>query len=203
MDRPDHAPRRNRNPERTCDTALLAGYADGDRYAARELTARHLPRVLGFAARMLDDPAEAEDVAQEVMLRLWRIAPRWQPERARISTWLYRVTANLCIDRLRRRRLRRGVPIADADEPLDTRPGALSGLIAADRATALQAALGRLPQRQRMAVVLRHLEGLANPEIAVVMDSGVEAVESLIARGRRTLTVQLATHRDELGYDDE
>lgn len=201
MDTPDHASRLG--PQRACDAALLARYARGERHAARELAARHLPRILGFAARMLDDPAEAEDVAQEAMLRLWRIAPRWQPERAAISTWLYRVTANLCTDRLRQRQVRKGVAIEDTEEPQDARPGALAGLIAADRGAALEAALGGLPQRQRMAVVLRHIEGLSNPEIAAVMEIGVEAVESLTARGRRALSAQLAARREELGYDDE
>lgn len=175
------------------DAALLARYAAGELGAARTLTDRHLPRVLAFARRMLGDAAEAEDVAQEALLRLWRIAPQWRAGEARISTWLYRVTANLCTDRLRRRRPQGTMPeLADPD------PGALAALMAADRAAALEAALARLPERQRQAVVLRHLEGLGNAEIAEVMDSGVEAVESLIARGRRAL----APRRAELGYDD-
>lgn len=182
------------------DAALLAAYAAGDGRAARRLVDRHLPRVLGFARRMLGDAAEAEDVAQEAMLRLWRIAPDWRAGEARVSTWLYRVTANLCTDRLRRRR---GVTGAELPEPADDRPGALATLIAADRAAALETALAALPERQRQAVVLRHLEGLSNPEIAAILDCGVEAVESLIARGRRALTARLAPQRAELGYDDD
>jgi RNA polymerase sigma-70 factor (ECF subfamily) len=182
------------------DAALLARYAAGDLAAARVLTERHLGRVLGFARRMLGDAAEAEDVAQEAMLRLWQIAPDWRPGEARVSTWLYRVTANLCTDRLRRRR---GVALEAAAEPADPAPGALAALMAADRAAALEAALAELPPRQREAVVLRHLDGMANPEIAQVMDIGVEAVESLIARGRRALAVRLAPRRAELGYDDD
>jgi RNA polymerase sigma factor (sigma-70 family) len=68
---------------------------------------------------------------------------------------------------------------------------------------ALQAALAALPDRQRQAVVLRHIEGLSNPEIAQIMDLGVEAVESLTARGKRALAAQLAGRRDELGYTDD
>ncbi len=182
------------------DAALLARYAAGDLAAARALTARHLGRLLGFARRMLGDAAEAEDVAQEAMLRLWQIAPHWRPGEARISTWLYRVTANLCTDRLRRRR---GVALEAAPEPADPAPGALAALIATDRAAALEAALALLPPRQRQAVMLRHLEGLGNAEIADVMDIGVAAVESLIARGRRALAARLAPRRSELGYDDD
>jgi RNA polymerase sigma factor (sigma-70 family) len=183
------------------DAALMVLYANGDGDAARELATRHLPRVLGFAARMLNDAAEAEDVAQEAMLRLWRIAPQWRPETAQVSTWLYRVTANLCTDRLRRRG--RGAALDAIDEPAEARPGVEAGLIAADRATALRAALAELPERQRQAVVLRHLEELDNPAIAMVMDTGVEAVESLIARGKRALVARLRARRGELGYDDE
>ncbi len=180
------------------DAVLLARYAAGDGAAARRLAELHLPRVLSFARRMLGDAAEAEDVAQEAMLRLWRIAPRWRAGEARISTWLYRVTANLCTDRLRRRR-----PGAEMPELADPAPGALAALMAADRAAALEAALAHLPERQRQAVVLRHLEGLGNAEIAEVMDSGIEAVESLIARGRRALAAVLAPRRAELGYGDD
>src|SRR5690554_3791624 len=84
------------------DEALLGLYARGDPVAARLLAARHLPVVLGYAARLLGDRAEAEDVSQEAMLRLWRIAPEWRAGEAKVSTWLYRVVTNLCTDRLRR-----------------------------------------------------------------------------------------------------
>ncbi|MDW4550360.1 RNA polymerase sigma factor [Defluviimonas sp. D31] len=181
------------------DEALLVLYGNGDPEAARLLTARLAPVAYRVAARMLGDPAEAEDVAQEAMLRLWRLAPDWQGGAARVSTWLYRVAANLATDRLRRRRT---LPLDAAAEPADERPGAVAGLVAQDRAAALEAALMRLPERQRQAVVLRHLEGLANPEIAEIMEVGVEAVESLVARGKRGLTEALAGRREELGFDD-
>lgn len=184
----------------TSDEALLVLYANGDPAAARALTARLVPRLLGFAARMLADRAEAEDVTQEAMLRLWRIAPDWRQGEARVTTWLYRVVTNLCTDRLRRRR---PAALDAVAEPEDDAPGAVAGMINADRAAALDRALAALPERQRQAVVLRHLEGLSNPEIAQVMDLGVEAVESLTARGKRALTAMLAGRRQELGYRDE
>ncbi len=181
------------------DDTLLALYGQGDRAAARALAGRLTPLAFRVAQRMLRDPAEAEDVAQEAMLRLWRAAPGWQAGTAKVSTWLYRVVVNLSTDRLRRRR---SVPLEAAPEPEDGRPGADEGLVEADRAAALEAALQTLPERQREAVVLRHLEGLANPEIAEIMGVGVEAVESLTARGKRGLMQVLAGRRAELGYGD-
>lgn len=185
------------------DEDLLALYARGDRAAARVLTLRLAPRALGYAARVLGDSTEAEDVAQEAMLRLWRVAGQWQSGQAQVSTWLYRVVTNLCTDRLRARQRRRATTLDDAPEVADGSAGAAAALIEADRMAALQAALDTLPERQRQAVVLRHIEGLSNPEIAAVMDIGVEAVESLTARGKRSLTANLAGRRDALGYEDE
>ncbi len=184
--------------EREIDDAdLMARYATGDQSAARVLAARHAPRALSVATRMLGDAAEAQDVTQEAMMRLFRIAPDWDPTRARVSTWLYRVVSNRCIDRLRARR--RGAPLEDADEPMDDRPSADAMLQHADRAEALHAALAQLPERQRLAITLRHLEELPNPEIAAAMEISVEAVESLLARGRRALAALLSDRRDALG----
>ena len=185
------------------DEVLLARYAAGDPAAARLLTARLVPRALGYAARLLGDGAEAEDVAQEAMLRLWRAAPGWRAGEAQVSTWLYRVVTNLCTDRMRARKRRPAAALDDAPEVPDGAQRAEAGMIEADRMAALQAALDALPERQRLAVVLRHIEGFGNPEIAAVMDIGVEAVESLTARGKRALAAILAGRREELGYDDE
>ena len=119
------------------------------------------------------------------MLRLWRAAAEWQAGGAKPSTWLYRVTANLSVDRLRK--AGRAVGLDEGPEPEDDAPGAEDRLQQAGRMAALDAALARLPERQRQAVVLRHVEGLSNPEIAEVLGIGVEAVESLTARGKRAL----------------
>jgi RNA polymerase sigma factor (sigma-70 family) len=181
----------------TSAEVLLVLYGNGDRDAARALTLRLTPLAFRLAQRMLGDAAEAEDVAQEAMLRLWRIAPKWRQGEAKVSTWLYQVVANLCTDRLRRRK---GVGLDEVGEPEDGQPAVLDQMIETDRATALQLALDALPERQRQAVVLRHLEGLTNPEIAQVMQIGVEAVESLTARGKRALMASLAGQREELGY---
>jgi len=182
------------------DDALLVLYANGDADAARALTMRLTPMVLGYAARLLNDAAEAEDVAQEAMLRLWKIAPGWRQGEARVTTWLYRVVSNLCTDRLRKKR---GVALEAVPEPVDDRPSAPDAMIEAERAAALQAALATLPERQRQAVVLRHIEGATNPEIAQILEISVEAVESLTARGKRALAAALAGRRAELGYQDD
>lgn len=196
------APLSDDGPDR--DAVLLAAYARGDAAAARALADRHLPRLLSYATRMLrGDRAEAEDVAQDTMLRLWRIAPDWRAGEAQVSTWLYRVATNLCTDRLRRAGRRGAVALEDAPEPEDEGPGVEARLIAGERMAALQAALDSLPERQRQAVIMRHIEGLSNPEIAAVMDTGIEAVESLTARGRRALAERLAGKRADMGFGAE
>jgi len=176
------------------DATLLARAARGEVAAARLLTARRAPRLLALATRMLNDPAEAEDVTQEAFLRLWRAAEDLAQGPAPIGAWLHRVAANLCLDRLRRRR---GVALDDVAAPADPGPGALERLAAADRAAALRAALAALPDRQRAAVCLRHFDDRSNPEIAQALGVSVEAVESLLARGRRALAAALAGHRED------
>ncbi|WP_037261610.1 RNA polymerase sigma factor [Roseivivax halodurans] len=182
------------------DDELLARYAAGDRAAARALTLRLTPGVYAHAARLLGDRTEAEDVAQEVLLKLWRIAPEWREGEAKVTTWLFRVTANLCIDRMRRRKAGR---LEEAPEPEDGAPSVTARMVERDRSAALDEALAALPDRQRQAVVLRHLEGLGNPEIARIMDISPRAVESLTARGKRALEAILSGRREELGYVDE
>ncbi|MDP4031797.1 MAG: RNA polymerase sigma factor [Pseudorhodobacter sp.] len=184
------------------DEALLVLYANGDRGAARMLTLRLTPRVLSYATRVLGERTEAEDIAQDAMLRLWRVAGVWRQGEARVSTWLYRVVTNLCTDRLRARRRRATAALDTTPEVADATPGVEARLIATDRLSALEAALAALPDRQRQAVVLRHIEGLPNPEIAEVMGIGVEAVESLTARGKRMLAARLSGRRAELGYEE-
>lgn len=182
------------------DEALLVLYANGDPVAARQLTLRLTPRVFSHALRLLGDRAEAEDVSQEAMMRLWKIAPDWRQGEAQVTTWLYRVVANLCTDRLRKRR---GVALDSVPEPLDEAASAADKLQDRARVDALQMALNELPERQRQAVVLRHIEGFSNPEISEIMEISVEAVESLTARGKRALAKALAGRKEELGYSDD
>ena len=178
------------------DDALMVLFANGDGQAAAVLAQRHTSRVLALAVRMLGDRAEAEDVAQEAMLRLWKIAPDWRQGEAKVSTWLYRVAANLCTDRLRRRR---STDLDAIPEPEDDAPSVEARMIGRDRVAAVRAAIDALPERQRLAMSLRFLQELPNPEVAAVMETTVEAVESLLARGKRTLAAGLAEARDDLG----
>ncbi len=181
------------------DEALLRRFADGDAVAARLLTGRLGPRCHSVALRMLGNPAAAEDVTQEAMMRLWKVAPDWVSGQAKVSTWLYRVTLNLCVD-LRRKKTTAGLD--SIPEPVDGADSVVEKMQRDARLDALQSALAQLPERQRQAVVLRHIEELSNPEIADIMRISVEAVESLVARGKRALTAILAGRREELGYDD-
>ncbi len=181
------------------DAALLRRYAEGDPAAARELTGRHAPRIHALARRMLGDASEAEDVTQETMLRMWTIAPDWREGGAQVGTWAYRVAHNLCIDRLRRRRRSDSL---DDTEIAGREPDGETAAVGRDRVAALEAALATLPARQRSAVILRHLEERANPEIAEILETSVEAVESLLKRGRQALAARLAPMRDEFDFGE-
>lgn len=171
------------------DEDLVRRVGQGDPAAAQILVARKLPRILALAQRMLGDPVEAEDVAQEAMLKAWRQAPKWTPGRARFDTWLHRVALNLCYDRLRRRR--EILTETPPDRP-DEAPAPDRGLLASETGARVDAALRRLPNRQREAIVLCHYQDMSNIEAASLMAISVEALESLLSRGRRALRLSLA-----------
>jgi RNA polymerase sigma-70 factor (ECF subfamily) len=171
------------------DAELVRNAGAGDAQAAEALVRRHLPRMTGLARRMLNDAAEAEDVAQEVFLRVWREAPRWKPGQAKFETWMHRVALNLCYDRLRRRREK-----TDPDAGLfvaDGKPLASEEWLARQRAAKVQAALATLPERQRAAIALVHFDEQTNIAAAAALDVSVEALESLLSRGRRALRAAL------------
>ncbi len=174
------------------DAELIARVARGDQAAIQAMVARKLPRMLSLAQRMLGDPVEAEDVAQEAMLRAWKQAPRWTPGQARFDTWLHRVGLNLCYDRLRKRR---EVVVETVPDQVDPGSAPDRGLIAADVGRRVEAALLRLPDRQREAIVLCHYQELGNIEAAQLMDVSVEALESLLGRGRRAMRTALSDLR--------
>jgi len=171
------------------DQELVTRVARGDPEAMRALVAAKLPRMMALAGRLLGDPVEAEDVAQETLLRAWKQAPRWAPGKARFDTWLHRVALNLCYDRLRRRR---EIATDAVPEQVDEGAGPDRGLLARDVGLRVDAALQRLPGRQREAIVLCHYQELGNIEAAGLMGVSVEALESLLSRGRRALRAALA-----------
>ncbi len=166
------------------DRHLLGLLRQRDGAAFRILVERHLPLVTGVARRILRDDAEADDVAQEAMLRLWQGGGGLEVGPGGIRPWLRRVTSNLCIDRIRSRS-RTDVTDEVPDQPVAANQ--LSNLVEDDMAARVQQALLALPERQRQALVLFHYEGLSQIEVAGVLCVTDEAVESLLSRARRAL----------------
>lgn len=177
------------------DEDLIRRVAQGDIVATQALVTRKLPRMLALSRRLLGDPTEAEDVAQEALLRLWKQAAHWVPGRARLDTWLHKVAVNLCYDRLRKRR--ETVNAADV-ELIDERADPSSRLDQLEVSAQVERALDALPERQKLAIVLCYYQELSNIEAASLMDISVEALESLLSRGRRQLKALLSAHRRDL-----
>jgi len=178
------------------DEALLERIRNADQSAFAELVGVYFHAVYRTAWRTLGGGDGAEDVAQEAFLRLWR-NPGQLRDGAAVRAWLMRVASNLAIDRHRRRG-----PVAATELPdvADEAGGADSDLRRSQASAEIDAAIAALPERQRMALLLSHFEGLGNREIAEAMDLSVEAVESLLARGRRALKSALSGRwRDLLG----
>jgi len=173
------------------DADLLKAASAGDGAACAALVERHLPRVHRLAARLLGDASEAQDVAQELFLKLWQAGSGWRRGEAQVRTWIHTVTVNLCRDRLRRLR-----PQAELDESIEdaaTRPPEAEAL-RGERSAQLHQAIARLPERQREALVLFHLEGFTQAEAAAAMGVGEDALESLLARARRALRSDTLEH---------
>ncbi|TDN68263.1 RNA polymerase sigma factor [Paraburkholderia sp. BL10I2N1] len=175
--------------ERDPDAELVARVGTQDPVAVRTLVARKLPRLLALATRMLGDRMEAEDVAQEAFVRIWKQAPSWREGEARFDTWLHRVMLNLCYDRLRGQREE---PVAELPDQADPAASPDVQLESHTRDERIRVALAALPARQREALVLNYYQELSNIEAAALMGITVEALESLLARARRNLRAQLA-----------
>jgi RNA polymerase sigma-70 factor, ECF subfamily len=171
------------------DAELLRAIAGGDRSAFDRLSRRHLDRAYGVALRMTGSRADAEDVVQDVFLRLWQRPDAWRPGQAQFSTWLYRVVVNRCLDLKRRPK---GTDLDSVEEPQDPDANAEDSLLDAERSRALDDAVNQLPERQRAAIVLTYTADLRNAEAASAMDISVKAFEALLVRAKRELRDYLA-----------
>ena len=172
----------------------------GDEEAFREFVEAHQYRIIGVIAKMLGDETDAQDIAQQVFVRVWKSAPRWQPT-AKVTTWLFKITRNLVFNEVRRRK-RHPVQSLDAtlasDEGDRPRQIADPGVKAADTAllddemqAAIQTAIDELPETQRMAVILRRYDDVPYEEIGEILDLSVPAVKSVLFRARTDLREKL------------
>jgi RNA polymerase sigma-70 factor (ECF subfamily) len=180
------------------EAALILQTAGGDRNAYAALVRRLLPRVLAVTRRMLGSEALAEEAAQEAVLRLWTNAASYEPAKARVSTWLTRIAANVCLDRLRRKGEEPWPEHFDVALPASQERDLMQDQVAAK----VNAALQSLPERQRLALTLCHYEEMSMAEAALVMETTAEAIESLLGRGRRHLRRLLEDEWRSLLADD-
>src|SRR5215470_2640587 len=177
------------------DGELLDRIGDGDEAAFQLLVQRHIDRAYAIALRIVGNAADAEDVVQDTMLKVWSHRGRWQHGRAKFSTWLYRVISNRCIDL---RRKPRNEDVDAVPEMADPQPDASSLIERNEVRDLLEVAMQRLPEQQRLAVILSYHENMSNGEIAEVMDTTVAAVESLLKRGRQQLRELLRRHERDI-----
>lgn len=178
------------------DEALMTRVAARDQWAFRILMERHMLRAIALAERVVGGNAEADDIGQEAFLRAWEKASSFDPRVARFTTWLYRIVLNLALDRRRRPNHTSG-GVEVMDDIASDAPGPLAELVAGEEAQVVERALASLPDRQKAAIALFHMEGLSGREAAGVMNLSEKAFESLLIRARRTLRQQVQENYDE------
>jgi RNA polymerase sigma-70 factor (ECF subfamily) len=166
----------------TAEIQQLRQIAQGDKHAFAQLLSDYLPPLLAFIKRFIKEPAQAEDIAQETFLRVWQRAGEWQPREHSPRSWVFRIAFNLCIDVIRKQK-----PTTDDIDGLVAPHSPETEVIAQNHHEHLHAAIDRLPERQRTALYLCAFHGLSNKEAAAIMQLGVDALESLLARARRSL----------------
>ncbi len=171
------------------DEELMTAICAGDKSAYEAIVRRHLKSVSQCAWRLLGNRRDVEDIAQDTFLKLWINAASWQPAKARLSTWIHRIAHNLCIDHLRKRR----EELTEEEAVQDTGP--LDEVAADNEVAQLRAALEQLPLSQRSAISLCHYQGFSNKEAAAIMGISAQALESLLARAKRSLRKSLATEK--------
>ena len=187
------------------DEELMLAVCRGDQSAYQTLVRRHLKAISHYAFRLLGNSKDTEDIAQETFLRLWINAGRWQADKAKLSTWLHRITHNLCVDYLRKHS--RMQTRANLDEEENNRGqrlesdaglhgestnGINENLDEDDRLGKLRAAMVELPESQRSALMLCHYQGFSNKEAAAIMNISAKAIESTLARAKRSLRKKIA-----------
>lgn len=166
--------------------------ARGDRQAFSELLDTLLPTLLVFIRRYVHEASQAEDIAQETFLRVWQRAADWQPREHSPRSWIYRIALNLCIDSLRRQKN----TTDSLDELIDGQSPEYD-TIAQNQHQHLHTAIAQLPERQRTALYLCAFQGLSNKEAAAIMNLGVDALESLLSRARRSIRQYFANLEGE------
>lgn len=181
------------------DADLMRLIAAADARAFRMLVERHQNLVIGTVARMIGT-ADAEDVAQQVFLNVWKSAPRWRPE-AKFTTWLLTITKRLVFNETRRRVRTRLVPQSLEEDAFSEHPDGTPGpdcqMLSKELHQAVEAAMSALPEKERLAVVLRRQEGMAYEDIAEVLGVSLPAVKSLLFRARNTLKERLGSYLEE------
>lgn len=178
------------------DIAWMERVKNGDTEAFRLLIETHQLRVIGTVAKMLGDDTDAEDIAQQVFIRIWNSAARYQPT-AKFTTWLFKITRNLVFNELRRRKRHPAMPLEGRDDEPERQfadpgsPSPAATMLDGELQDAIQKAIDSLPETQRMAVVLRRYEELSYEEIAEVLKLSVPAVKSILFRARADLRERL------------
>ena len=166
------------------EAELVERVIEGDQMAYQAILDDQLPSISRFVTRMLGNASEAEDITQEVFLRLWTHAARFDPTASKLTTWLHNIAHNLCIDHFRKQKR-----LVDQEPDLNIEggdePDAM--LLAKIDSNNIREAMMKLPERQRSAIIMCHYQGLSNKEAADILDVSVDALESLLARGRKTL----------------
>lgn len=176
------------------DAELLARSEGRDQQAFAALVARHYRPVYGLVWRLMNGHADAEDVTQQTFLKLWSDPGQLRDAQA-LRGWLYRVAGNLVTDRARRKPL---TPLEEAAEVADEAPSVDGVMAGTEAKAAVDRAIARLPERQKLALSLVHISGMSNIDAAAAMAVSVEALESLLARARRGLKEALAGQKQEL-----
>jgi RNA polymerase sigma-70 factor (ECF subfamily) len=188
--------------EQISSEELMARIAKGDEDAFEILVNRHQTSVSNLIYHFIGDKTQAKDLAQEVFLRVWQGAKTYKPK-AKFTTWLYRIGANLCLNELKSARRRKWFSFNRSDEDsehtfgetlADSAPSAEDLLLSKERTRQISDALQGLPENQRMALILKRYDDLSYQEIAQIIGCSVSAVESLLVRAKRSLQEKLKNY---------